>query len=78
MLKNRERLSLDVRDQEQIRLEEDSGVGTAKHYKLWKRSVCLLECLHVVSDSELALLIVGTAQDALDTLEINNIVGSRG
>ena len=62
-------------------LQEYSSVGAAKQYKLWKRSVCLLNCLHDVSDSELALLIVaqvkGTATDALDIIETNDTMGAR-
>ena len=66
----------------QIRLEDCSCVGTGKHYKLWTRSAYLLLCFHDLPDSELALLIVvqvkGTAKDALDILQINDNVGSRG
>ena len=65
----------------QCRPQEYSGVGAAKQYKLWKRSVCLLNCLHDVSDSELALLIVaqvkGTATDALDIIETNDTMEAR-
>ena len=42
----------------------------------------LIKCFHNPSDSELALLIVdqvkGSAKDALDILQINDSMGSRG
>ena len=44
--------------------------------------MCLLGCFHSLTDSPLAVFIVsqvkGTAKDALDILEINDIMGSRG
>ena len=44
--------------------------------------MCLLGCFHSLTDSPLAVFIVGqvkgNAMDALDILEINDIMGSRG
>ena len=65
----------------QIRPQEQSSVGTAKEYKLWKRSVCLNICFRDLSSSEHPLQIVEhvmrTAKDALDIFEIIDIVLSR-
>ena len=43
----------------QIRLEKYFGAGATKHHNLWNMSVCLRQCARHLSDSGLALLIVG-------------------
>ena len=54
----------------QTRLEEHSSVGTAKQYRLRRRSACPIQCFRELSDCGRG------AKDALDILTINDRTGS--
>ena len=66
----------------QVRWVECSSVCFAKQNELWKRSVCMhKKCFHDLSDSELALLLVGQAKGTVknvpDIPEVTDVVGDR-
>ena len=85
-LKHSEHLSLDVRDLDAASWRRSVGgilqCGCSKTVQTLELSVCQLECVRDLSDSELASPIVGqvqrTAEDALVIIQIKDFVGSRG